>query len=111
MLTAAVILIGLKHVDNVWMMTGCFFCVGMFLFGPDSIISATAIDFGTRRGAGTATGFVNGVGSIGGILGGYLPGVITTKSDWTALFEVFLFGLLFSAIVLIPLWRKKPPAA
>ena len=69
------------------------------------------MDFGTKRGAGTATGFVNGVGSIGGILGGYLPGVMTTKTDWTALFEVFLVGLLFSAIVLLPLWRTKPPTA
>jgi OPA family sugar phosphate sensor protein UhpC-like MFS transporter len=93
-------------------MAAFFFFVGMFLFGPDSIISATAaMDFGTKRGAGTATGFVNGVGSIGGILGGYLPGVITSRSDWTALFGVFLVGLLFSAAVLVPLWRTKPPEA
>ena len=75
------------HIDNLWAMAAFFFFVGVFLFGPDSIISGTAaMDFGTKRGAGTATGFVNGVGSIGGILGGYLPGVITSQSDWTALF-------------------------
>ena len=110
--TAAIMVIGLKHVDSFWLMAAFFFLVGVFLFGPDSIISGTAaMDFGTKRGAGTATGFVNGVGSIGGILGGYLPGVITTKSDWSALFEVFLFGLIFSAVVLLPLWRTKPPTA
>ena len=68
-------------------MAAFFFLIGVFLFGPDSMISATAsIDFGTKRGAGTATGFVNGIGSIGGILGGYLPGEITTDTDWTPLF-------------------------
>ena len=77
-------LVGLTHIDNIWVMAAFFFLVGVFLFGPDSMISATAaMDFGTKRGAGTATGFVNGIGSIGGILGGYLPGVITTKTDWT----------------------------
>jgi OPA family sugar phosphate sensor protein UhpC-like MFS transporter len=110
--TAAIMLVGLTHIGNIWLMGLFFFSVGVFLFGPDSMISATAaIDFGTKRGAGTATGFVNGVGSIGGILGGYLPGVITTKTDWTALFGVFLVGLVASAIILIPLWRTKPPAA
>ena len=112
LVTAAIMLVGLMHIDNIWFMGGFFFLVGVFLFGPDSIISGTAaMDFGTKRGAGTATGFVNGVGSIGGILGGYLPGVITSKNDWTALFEVFLVGLIFSALVLVPLWRTKPPAA
>jgi sugar phosphate permease len=108
--TAAIMLVGFMHIGNTWWMAGFFFLVGVFLFGPDSIISGTAaMDFGTKRGAGTATGFVNGIGSIGGILGGYLPGVITTKTDWTVLFEVFLIGLLFSALVLVPLWRTKPP--
>ena len=70
-----------RHISNIWAMAAFFFFVGVFLFGPDSIISGTAaMDFGTKRGAGTATGFVNGVGSIGGILGGYLPGVITSQN-------------------------------
>jgi sugar phosphate permease len=76
------------------------------------MLSATAaMDFGTKRGASTATGFVNGIGSLGGILGGYLPGAITTETDWSALFGVFLVGLTVSAIVLLPLWRTKPPTA
>jgi sugar phosphate permease len=106
---AAVMSVGLTHLHNPWIMAAFFFLVGAFLFGPDSMISATAsIDFGTKRGAGTAVGFVNGIGSIGGILGGWLPGKITTGSDWTPLFEVMLVGLIVSAAVLLPLWRVKP---
>jgi sugar phosphate permease len=106
---AAVMSAGLTDLHNPWFMTAFFFLVGAFLFGPDSIISATAsMDFGTKRGAGTAVGFVNGIGSIGGILGGWLPGRITTGTDWTPLFEVMLVGLVVSAVVLLPLWRVKP---
>jgi len=108
--TAGVLFMGMNPIHNIWLMAGFFFAVGAFLFGPDSLISATAsIDFGTKRGAGTAVGFVNGIGSIGGILGGWLPGQITTAGHWTPIFIVMLVGLLFSAIVLLPLWRTKPP--
>ncbi len=110
--TAAIMFVGLTEIHSVWMMRTFFFLVGFFLFGPDTVISATAaIDFGTKRGAGTATGFVNGVGSIGGILGGYLPGVMTTETDWTALFGVFVVGLIASSAILAPLWRAKPPTS
>jgi OPA family sugar phosphate sensor protein UhpC-like MFS transporter len=112
LIAAPIMLIGLMPIHNVWAMAGFFFLVGTFLFGPDSMISATAAtDFGTKRGAGTAIGCINGIGSIGGILGGWLPGKITTESNWTPLFGVFLVGLAISAVVLIPLWRTKPPEA
>jgi OPA family sugar phosphate sensor protein UhpC-like MFS transporter len=110
--TAAIMLIGLQPIQNFWVMAAFFFCIGAFLFGPDSILSATAaMDFGTKRGAATAVGFVNGIGSIGGILGGWLPQEITTEIDWSPMFYVMLVGLIVSALVLVPLWRTKPPTA
>jgi OPA family sugar phosphate sensor protein UhpC-like MFS transporter len=110
--TAGILFVGMNPIHNIWLMAAFFFAVGAFLFGPDSLISATAsIDFGTKRGAGTATGFVNGIGSIGGILGGWLPGRITVAGDWTPIFIVMLVGLIVSAAILLPLWRKKPPSS
>jgi MFS transporter, OPA family, glycerol-3-phosphate transporter len=110
--TAAIMFVGLSPIHNIWVMAAFLFCIGAFMFGPDSMISATAaIDFGTKRGAATAVGFINGIGSIGGILGGYLPGKITTGSDWSPMFYVMLLGLVVSALVLMPLWRVKPPTA
>jgi sugar phosphate permease len=89
-----------------------FFLIGVFLYGPDSLVSATAaVDFGTKRGAGSATGFINGIGSIGAILGGYLPGIMTAEKNWSLFLAISLGGILLSALVLLPLWRVKPPAA
>jgi OPA family glycerol-3-phosphate transporter-like MFS transporter len=110
--TAGVMLIGLWHVDNLWVMRGYFFLIGVFLYGPDSMISSTAaVDFGTKRGAGSATGFVNGVGSIGAILGGYLPGIMTDAKTWTPFLAISMTGIVLSAIILVPLWRVKPPTS
>jgi OPA family sugar phosphate sensor protein UhpC-like MFS transporter len=110
--TAGILLLGMNPIHNVWAMAIFFFAIGAFLFGPDSLISSTAaIDFGTKRGAGTATGFINGIGSIGGVLGGYLPGKITTEGDWSPIFILMFISLIGSAVILAPLWRKKPPTA
>jgi sugar phosphate permease len=103
---------GLTQIDNLWVMRAFFFFIGVFLFGPDSMITATAsIDFGTKRGAGTAAGVVNGVGSVGAIFGGYLPGILTSETDWTVFFQISVAALIISAMILTPLWRTKPPAA
>jgi MFS transporter, OPA family, glycerol-3-phosphate transporter len=100
------------RIANLQMMALYFGLIGFFLFGPDSIISGTAaMDFGTRKGAGTATGLVNGVGSIGAILGGYLPGKITTETNWSPIFYVCIGGLMVSALMLAPMWKMMPPTA
>ena len=91
-----------------------FFLIGFFLYGPDSMVSATAaVDFGTKKGAGSAAGFINGCGSFGQILGvalpGYLmawfPGVDTT----VRLFYGFSAAALVASLLLIPLWNLVPP--
>ena len=111
LLTAGTMLLGINPIHQPWLMSVFFFLIGFFLFGPDSIISGTAaMDFGTKKRSGTAAGLVNGVGSIGAILGGYLPGVVTTEDDWSAVFYIFIGGLLLSAALLSPLWNTLPPA-
>jgi sugar phosphate permease len=108
--TAGTMTLALLPANNIWVMVAFFFLVGMFLYGPDSILSATAaIDFGTKRGAGAATGFINGVGSFGGVLGGYLPSVMTSKTDWSGFIAISVAGLIVSAALLTPLWRAVPP--
>ena len=110
--TAGVMLVGLMRIESLPLMCMYFFLIGLFLYGPDSMLSATAaIDFGTKRAAGAATGFVNGVGSAGAILGGYLPSVMADKDTWTPFLAVSLAGIVVSATILLPLWRVKPPTS
>jgi OPA family glycerol-3-phosphate transporter-like MFS transporter len=92
-----------------------FFLIGLFLYGPDSMVSATAaVDFGTKKGAGTAAGFINGVGSFGQILGVALPGYLMAwfpGADTTViLFYGFSAAALVASLLLIPLWSRVPPS-
>lgn len=81
--------------------------VGLTAYGADSMISGVAaVDFGTSQYAAGATGFVNGCGSIGAILGGLLPGFFSG----TVIFYTFAATALLAAALLAPDWNRRPTA-
>jgi sugar phosphate permease len=80
--------------------------IGALLFGPDSLVSAaSAQDAAGPAAAATATGFVNGVGSIGAVLQGYTTIGIRKAFGWSAVFYVFVGFALLSALALAPTFR------
>jgi sugar phosphate permease len=81
--------------------------VGAALFGPDSLVSgAIAQDAGDGHAASMATGFVNGVGSVGAMLQGLLVPVITSRWGWQALFPTFVVLSFLAAVALLPTVRR-----
>jgi len=92
-----------------------FFGIGFLLYIPDSLISGTAaIDFGTKKGASTAAGLINGCGSIGAIVGGTLPGLLEEGLGqgayiWDYVFTGLAISLLTAALLLLPRWNAMPP--
>lgn len=92
------------HGGNVALVAGLLFATGLVLFGLDSLIgSSLTIDFG-RGAAGTASGFVNGCGASGAILGGLLPGYFDTEN----VFLLFSASTLLAGLLLLPLWNRLP---
>ena len=93
------------------------FAMGFLVFIPDSLISGTAaIDFGTRKGASTANGLINGLGSLGQMLGVLLPGTVESilgkgHNVWTAIFVGLGVCLTLGGLMLAPLWNRLPPKA
>lgn len=94
---------------NVWAMCAVFFATGFLLFGPDSTIaSSAAVDFGTKRGASTSVGIINGFGSVGAVVGGYLPGVVSEKYGWGACFYGLAALIFIAVLLLLPKWNAVP---
>jgi sugar phosphate permease len=83
--------------------------VGFLLFGPDSLVSgAAAQDIGGQHGAATASGFVNGIGSLGAVAQGYVTAYVSDTYGWEAMFNVFMVLAVIGGLALLPLFRVRP---
>jgi sugar phosphate permease len=86
--------------------------VGFCLFGPDALISgAAAQDVGGPAAAATAAGLINGIGSVGAILQGWVTVGVSEAWGWGALFYLFVALAMASALTLRLLGESPPPLA
>ncbi len=86
--------------------------VGALLFGPDALLSgAAAQDVGGLAAAATATGLVNGVGSLGGMLEGLTLPAISTHFGWHAMFPLLAGLSVCAALALVPATRRADSRA
>lgn len=92
-----------------WAFAGALFFVGVFMYAADSLLAGTAaIDFGSKEGAGTASGLVNGAGSVGQILGPAIPALVPPSWGWHGIFALLALFVLVAACALIPQWNAVP---
>ena len=95
-------------VSKMWF-GACLFLMGLLIYAPDSLVSGTAaVDFGTKKGASTASGLINGCGSVGAILGGTIPGFFEKKWGWDGVFTLLSISVLIAAMLLLPRWNALP---
>ncbi len=99
----------LASVHSSLVSAGLLFSVGFLIYGPDSLVSATAaVDFGTRKGASTASGVINGMGSIGAIAGGTIPGFFKESWGWDGVFMFLSVSVLIAGLLMISKWNALP---
>lgn len=99
----------LASVHSSLVSAGLLFLVGFLIYGPDSLVSATAaIDFGTRKGASTAAGIINGMGSVGAIAGGTIPGFFKDSWGWDGVFMFLSVSVLIASLLMLPKWNALP---
>jgi len=102
-LALALLLCAALPQHDLWLTVGALALVGALLFGPDSLLSgAAAQDVGGTAAAATATGLVNGVGSLGGMLEGLTLPAISAHFGWQAMFPLLSGLALCAALALVP---------
>jgi sugar phosphate permease len=105
---AAAAFIPLTSTGNVLMITIILGIIGLSMYAADSVISGSAaVDSGTKEHAGAAVGFINGLGAIGAVLGGLVPGFIGPE----VLFYSFAALAFLTGLLLIPVWRVRAATA
>jgi sugar phosphate permease len=90
---------------------GGLMIVGFFLFGPDTLLSATAAqDIGGPAAAATSAGVINGLGSIGALVSPLVTPWVSKHWGWTGLYQLLGAGAVVGALVLVPFLRDRKEA-
>jgi OPA family sugar phosphate sensor protein UhpC-like MFS transporter len=83
--------------------------IGGTLFAADTLVSGSASqDLGGPHAAGLACGVINGIGSIGAIVQGFVTVAVSDAYGWDALFTVFMVLAAAAALALAPFARVRP---
>ncbi|MBM4080258.1 MAG: MFS transporter [Planctomycetes bacterium] len=84
--------------------------IGFCVLGAQvTLVGAVPMDFGTRKAAASAAGFIDCFGYIGAGLTGVLSGFLTDKFGWDAAFYFWICSAFASAAICATLWAYKPP--
>lgn len=107
------LLLSLDHLPPTrWMLGASLFLLGFLAYAPDAMIAGVAVvDFGAKKGASTATGLVNGMGSLGAVLGGVIPGLLEEQWGWNNVFACLATAAFVAALLLLPKWNAVPPTS
>jgi sugar phosphate permease len=85
--------------------------IGFFTYGPDALMSgAAAIDASSPKAAGLAAGVINGVGSFGQMVSGFMVAYMSTKFGWDSLFYFLATIALIAGCLLAIKWNWVPEA-
>jgi len=85
--------------------------IGFFTYGPDALMSgAAAIDTGSPKAAGFAAGIINGVGSLGQMISGFIVAYIARALGWDSLFYFFVLIAAVAGCLLAIKWNWVPEA-
>ena len=84
--------------------------IGFSVFGAHVLIVAAApMDFGTRKAASSATGFIDGWGYIGAGFQSFGTGLLVDLGGWNAGFIFWIICAFLGAGVMLLMWGYKPP--
>ncbi|MHC4166108.1 MAG: MFS transporter [Planctomycetota bacterium] len=83
--------------------------IGFFTYGPDALMSgAAAIDASSPKAAGLAAGVINGVGSLGQMISGFIVAYMSVKFGWDSLFYFLAAIALIAGCLLAIRWNWVP---
>lgn len=94
---------------NMWLVgLLCLAVIGFLTFGPHVlIVTAMPMDFGTRKAAASAAGFIDGWGYIGASFTGIGTGWIIDHFSWTMAFDFWVSGAIIAGLIMAVLWYFK----
>lgn len=83
--------------------------IGFLTFGPHVLLVSTVpMEFGTRKAASTATGFIDGWGYVGSAITVFFSGLLIGEQGPLSTFFFWVIMALVGGIVLLFNWKSVP---
>jgi len=83
--------------------------IGFLTYGPHvAIVTYAPMDFGTRKAAASAAGFIDGMGYIGAAITGVVSGFLADHFGWNAAFYLWMGGAFGAAVLMLLIWNYRP---
>lgn len=94
--------------SNGWVLAGLIFIMSICVIGTHGMLSGTAtMDFGGRKGAGTAVGLIDGFVYLGSGVQSFALGILTSR-NWNY-WPMFLLPFsIIGFILLLFIWHALP---
>lgn len=87
---------------------GAIALCGLFTYGPQMLIPGlAAIDFATRRAAGTAVGLTGSFSYAGAMLSAVGSGYLVDHFGWKGGFYLWIGSAVIAMLFVLPLWAAK----
>ena len=97
----------LTPLNNLFVLSGCLFAIGFFIFGPQMMIGMAAAECSHKDLAGTATGFVGLFGYLGAALAGYPVSIMIEAFSWEGFFGVITCAAAAVGLLLLPFLKAQ----
>ena len=82
--------------------------IAFLIIGPYAYLGgAIALDFGGRQGSGTASGLIDGIGYLGGVLAGNSMASIAVTWGWKKAFTVLAIVTWLSSVAAALYFAQK----
>ena len=83
--------------------------IGLLNFAPHALLVSTIpMEFGTRKAASAATGFIDGWGYIGAAITTFTSGALIDAAGPWAAFLLWIIVALIGGLVLLVDWKSLP---
>ena len=74
-----------------------------------TMVTAIPMDYGTRKAASSAAGFIDALGYVGATIAGVGAGWLVDNYGWNSAFYFWAGGAFLACIPILGLWNYKPP--
>ena len=98
----------LANLAGFWGTAVSISVIGILVYGPDTLMSAAAVQDSARSAdTGLALGYVDGVGSCGQLVSGYVIAGIVQWFGWDSTFMLFAVVSILAGLVLASRWEAE----